>query len=957
MTGARRPHRRPAKSLQRIVFAGFLLFIACTGDKDTALEAFPEGFPPDLAYHLTSSDDSTLAICAREAGYAKIRRALGTLDQRMIALGHKGLLKEALALRKYQRRLAKTCASVYHDESLIRGVAFIDSLPPDRLSELLPLRHEYSMFRGGPRIPAAQAREKQLEFFEKFKTFGDDLWAASCIWEIAFLEEEMGNQDRHMECLQSACAAFAARGSQWMTCQALGVIGFNHERAGRIDSMFACYREARRIANRCRMPNQAARILGFYGGYYRKQGRFSLVHQLQNEAMDVCHRYKGGPMEIRFLYQAMNSYADLGCWDAVDYLLQQARFLERKFKGIETHYTPSKRYYYMQLLRLDQIEAQLKMARGDMAGADAIIEHVNREWPELDLPHTYRGDLIELSYHHADGLLANGRPGEAFEEARLGLERSQEEALPTLAARFALLVARAALELNDLEGSRTVLATFDRFAAGEEGKLRREWTERDALLGVIALKRRDRESAVLALENGVRRLRQSAAVMDACVESYLWLADCDELRQLMHELVSYDPLLGYGAEFFWRDFCELLGARERHLTQVSEVSKETAAAAGDITDTGETIIDTIRRRAADVFARVSELGAVHSVYLVHNEEIWRWTASREGVRREVLHVSTGEARRLTGEAHEMMSRHSPPQDAGLPRALCKKLRDLAHLLLPQEAFRETTPAQSAPFLITVDGFLGQIAFEALDIDTGDAYTPLLLNRDVAYVRRANPPVDEPASARGVILVNSKPEGRLLARHPFHPELSGVEMEGKTVAELDPTAIFLSQASGTKVNLTSVWDNASYVYIAAHMLGNPGIPYLTVIPLAVPSDDLPPEAAYLDISDIRAADLHQCDIVVLSGCSSGAPYVEGGAVGPSLGDAFLDAGAGAAVHTFWDVRDEDARQLMKSFVQEWQGGEKSKIRALCDARRQTLRGPSGIQHPFSWASYSIKVSRL
>ena len=98
------------------------------------------------------------------------------------------------------------------------------------------------------------------------------------------------------------------------------------------------------------------------------------------------------------------------------------------------------------------------------------------------------------------------------------------------------------------------------------------------------------------------------------------------------------------------------------------------------------------------------------------------------------------------------------------------------------------------------------------------------------------------------------------------------------------------------------------------------------------------------------------LVVLSGCSSGAPYLTARRAAACLGDAFLDAGAGAVVQTFWDVGDVQARELMTAFVGALSQNP-SKIRTLNNVRRAALMGPRGVRHPFSWAAFSIQLGRV
>jgi CHAT domain-containing protein len=188
-----------------------------------------------------------------------------------------------------------------------------------------------------------------------------------------------------------------------------------------------------------------------------------------------------------------------------------------------------------------------------------------------------------------------------------------------------------------------------------------------------------------------------------------------------------------------------------------------------------------------------------------------------------------------------------------------------------------------------------------------------------------------------------------------PALREAEEEGKTVGAFDPSAVLIAGDSATKQNLTRLWGDAPYLYVAAHTVA--GVPYIAALVLAEPAGDRAPDETVLDVTDIRAADLTRCRVVVLSGCSSGSPYVAAKGAAPSLGDAFLDAGAVAVVHTFWDVQDEDARRIGTSFIEKRTAAKTGDIRALSDARRSEIRGPLGVRHPSRWAAYAITVSRL
>jgi len=265
--------------------------------------------------------------------------------------------------------------------------------------------------------------------------------------------------------------------------------------------------------------------------------------------------------------------------------------------------------------------------------------------------------------------------------------------------------------------------------------------------------------------------------------------------------------------------------------------------------------------------------------------------------------------------------------------------------------------ENTPLLITAGGFLGRIPFGAFNIGSRQEYEPVLKRRDVAYLRPGRPPAGKRPDHPGLILVNTRPSEQLKNRYPFLQTLDHTFPEGQAVAALNPEARFLSGPAGTKANLSAEWENASFIYLAAHTLRDPQIPYLMLMPLASPAGTSIPEAGYLDFLDVRTADLRTCRLVVLSSCSSGTPYVGTHTDGPSLGDAFIDAGAAAVVYTFWDVPDEDAKEFMTGYARDWGSEGLSQVKALSEACRRVMRAKPGIEAIAKWSAYSIKINGL
>jgi tetratricopeptide (TPR) repeat protein len=922
--------------------------LSCAGGDEREQRKLLDGLPEELVDHLVSGDDSLLANWCRETGHSESSRANSIMFWRWCEAVLAGHDDEADWYFAYIRRVSRVFASEYHVGVGIIDIEYLNNLSRKQLRAVVEMRVERRRLLNSTDLSLEEKVGKYTELLEKAREYGDPITIAMCKMDLVACFDAMGDEDNTMKYLHSAIDGFSAIGSSVSQCQLLGWLGSLHRAAGRIDSMVVYYEEARRIANRSRLPMQAPRISEFYASHYARQGRLSLAMDLYNEAIELCREYKGTCTQLRFIYNAMKFHADLGCWDVVERLRKRARLLVS-----ECHDTI---YYYLEYYppRIDLIEARMLMARGRVEEAESLFAKINRVVDNPDVPYGYRAEYVTLLYHMSEGLLANGRADDALSLLAGGVHRSEEAHLPRQAARLSLLTAKACMRLGDAPGAERAIEVFDRVSEEDEEGLRRELIERDAISCKLALSSEGLEAAIQCLEAALQRMEDAVAEMDAGVESYLWMGECRELRQVMHDITSIDPTLGYGAEMLWREYYQMLGSRSRDKANAGSDGDSASSVRSNARDP---LLDDLRAIAESARKRISELDAIHCTYLIRGSEVWRWVVTPAGIRRESLAMEADELRELVSETWQMMAANQGYVGKGPPADLRENLRELACVLLPPEVLCRQTGRPTGPVLFTTDEFLGRIPFEAFDLGSNGDYTPLLTCWDVAYIRHIRPPSSAMRDNPGVILVNSKPSKELSHRYPFQQELKDALTEGAAVATLKPDAVFLAGESATKRNVESTWNQASFIYIAAHMLRDPEVPYLMLVPLSKPSDLSAPEAAYLDITDIRAADLRGCDVVVLSGCSSGAPFVDTQNSGPSLGDAFLDAGATAVIQTFWDVRDDEAREMMATYIRTWDTPGFSHIRAICDARRRAMAQEPGDQHSFRWASYSIKLGSL
>jgi hypothetical protein len=339
--------------------------------------------------------------------------------------------------------------------------------------------------------------------------------------------------------------------------------------------------------------------------------------------------------------------------------------------------------------------------------------------------------------------------------------------------------------------------------------------------------------------------------------------------------------------------------------------------------------------------------------MVNDDRVRRWSASSAGITTDVLAMSVGDLRRLVAITVAELASDPGDPDAPLSPLLAANLRELGRELLSTS--RPETMGGLDNVLVSADEFLMLLPFEALDTG-GPGYTPLLSRCNVGYLRYSGETYDVRGRSRQLLLVDPGDADDLRRFALSRQNLEAARVEGTTVAEYFPEIDILSGARANKAELFSRLGNAQLFYVATHVIRDPDAPFLSFLPLATPSTPAPPEAGRLDVGDVREANLRGCPLVVLSGCSSGAAYVATASLGPSLGDAFLDAGAGAVVQTFWAVRDEAALTLMREFLRGWRKNGQSPFVALTEARRSLMVGDNGIRHPFSWAAYSIKLRR-
>jgi tetratricopeptide (TPR) repeat protein len=734
-----------------------------------------------------------------------------------------------------------------------------------------------------------------------------------------------------------------------MACQALGILGFARFEAGQMDSMRSYYDQAYALALRHRLPEQVGRILSFYASYYQGEGRLALAHELYLSARELCRAYKGGQTELRFLDRLAEFHADLGSWRVVSNLLEQARLLLGQRRELSTL------DYALLSSQTRMLQARLLMSRGAVDSAETLYREIDAAYSQVP----YQQPRAWAQLQRCRGLLDNGHCEAALVVAEQGLRLTQEQHLPLREAQFQLLLAEGRLALDQPDLADQHLRSFAVLAGQRPEALHEEWMRHD----VFELRRclqgqAARTARIAALGTALSRLEICLGEMDPSVQSYLMLESCDRLRFLVHDILAGDPRRGYVFELTWRRLPARLGRRPSGAVSpagvvswwqgsatLAEVVDRWILRCGTTTALGDAEGDGLH-------------GIMHLLYLVHGDDMLRWTRTAAGIRCEPVPVATRELERRVARSVGVLSREpAAPTESWLSGA-ADDLRELARLLLPPECRMPSRSGSAWPLLlISPDGCLAQFPFETLPVTGPDGHeTPLLACMNVAYLRCVEP--RQTAWAPGPAVVVARPA--LPVRLRGHPELGDLpisETEANLALAAFPGALLLEGAGATKEALTGLWEQAPVIYLAAHLVRDPEVPYVAFVPLAPTAESDSPADTYLDLTDIRRAHLDGCRLVVLSACASGAPYVEGTVMAPSLGDAFLDAGAAAVVQTFWHVEDQAAGRLMSRFLREVGFAGRHPVQALGAARRAFLAGDPAFRHPFYWASYALQLNNL
>lgn len=300
-----------------------------------------------------------------------------------------------------------------------------------------------------------------------------------------------------------------------------------------------------------------------------------------------------------------------------------------------------------------------------------------------------------------------------------------------------------------------------------------------------------------------------------------------------------------------------------------------------------------------------------------------------------------------------------------------RLRELAEADVDTTAWRSRIAAELLPsnlpmqdpgfrhWLIVTDGNIGAIPFEALPLSGGRL---VIEHASVTYLPAAalllasRPPSGWRLPWQRQLLALANPSGAATASSSFlllgdqdWKPLPDAEREARAIAAVLPgNSTVASGVDARKALLLRQANEHTVVHLATHAVSDSEDSQRSRLLLAGAGMQA---WEYLFRGEIASIPLQQVHLVTLSACETGHGRVVRGEGSQSLANAFLLAGARAAVSTLWKVEDAATAELMREFYAGLSAGL-SKAEALRQAKLRLLRGASVRRHPAYWSAFVL-----
>jgi|GEM_PF-4546020 len=842
-------------------------------------------------------------------------------------------------LLPFMRRLARVMEEEYEIGYGSWLVDFLPSIPladMDRMNEFKAEREELRCDLATPKSLIIQRFREIQEYFHKR---GHVAFEAVLLADIGQLEADMDQDVLAYASFQEALKLCEQVGHEGMVCQILGVLSSLARDMGDDDASDEFLDRQLVLAKKCRMAHHAGRVEEFRGTLAAREGRLGSAYLHFREARDLCRRFKGGDAEVRYINNLIVFYKKLGCWKMVRGLLDQVGELKLGTSFPDWDNT---------LSTLTIAKAEALFEEGDIEGSLAL----SADGLAGLSPRPYSEVYAWAVYYHAKLLLKASRLDEALSVIDRGIEHSVENNVPGPERALRLAMVETMEKQGRVQGAWNQLQRV-RWDISNSSELIPDNVRDEALLGVRLSRVRfgDGPQLAQAIVGAFQLLQRRISVGQPSAHTYLELQSFDEFRWIVHELLADDPLLGYEFDMAWRGLSEV-GTRGVGLAPGARFDDAKAAVRG-----------WIASRDAWVPEEEYLSEVTHLVFVVSNSEIIRWRRTGSRVGRTVLAWDPGAMRETVAAVLAEISQPPASRDGVLSVATQDGLGLLGRMLIPGDILDEWAfPGRKGKtdlLWVSADDALTQIPFSTFDLDPSAGYRPLLESTDIGYLRFFDPHgyLGREPKTGSLVVGDPKVAPDLKRRLGGVAPLPGAREEAIAVAEVWKDSKLLLGGEASKLNIMKHLGSACRVYVAAHHIGDSATPYIRFIPLAAGDDVSDLAGAVLEAADFLPVDLHGCELVVLSGCSSGAPYVDGSSVAPGFGEGFLDAGCAKTVQTLWRVEDQVAPEFLKSVLWPLPGGSGSSqlVRALGDSRRMIFGKVGEKGHPFYWATFQMMAT--
>jgi len=899
---------------------GLVLFlVGCAASPEERLADLAPRLPQASRIQLVHASDADLELYYASEGHDRANFDFMALSRAILM----GAPEDRDFILPYMRRIAEAWEDVFGNGFGLYCADYLAGLDWPQVK----MGAELGVERHRIRFDENKTPDEKIERLSEIESFcreeGRPILRVVVLYDLGQLEAEQENWEVASGHFLQALKVSESIGYAEMTCQVLGALYSLARRGGRYQDADEFLDRWTTIANRLRIANQAARAEEFRGNVALKAGRLNAAFLHYQQAREVCRRFKGHEYEIRYIDDLVNFYRQFGCWNIIAELVEESRAIPWG-PGVPED---------LSILRtkMDMAMAEARAGRGNLEEALALSREILEDASPIPYSQVYGSALLQ----NAKFLVATGRFSEAGKVIEMGIRQTAEDNLPDLERSFKLLevenleqAGRYREALGRLQGLRT---EFD--AGGDSLPL----DAREEVLLEVRLTRAeygDGPELAAAVGRALRILQIRLATGRPSAHTYLELQEFDPLRWIVHELVEDSPRLGYAFEMAWRG---LTRVRDRHSVFDPRETYSDAAAV---------LEDFIAFRMG---GRIPEPapGDLHLVYVVTGGEILRWTRRGQAIERSTLDWDPEEMRATVGRALAGLSTRPIEGEGSVSLELQTDLSLLYDRLIPT-AFG---PVDGALW-ISADDALTRIPFATFDTDPGPEYRPLVLETDIGYLRflgLAGGRTDGDPGGQALVVADPVPATGWAHRVPGLVPLPGAREEAGLVARKWGAEDVLVGADATKGNLMARWEDADRIFLAAHLVRDPLLPYLAMIPLAEEPKTNRLADEILEAADILPADLNRCDLAVIAACGSGAPYVAGSLVAPGLGEAFLDAGAAGLVQTLWAVDDGTSLDFMTGYLGSPDGGEGA-FRRLCSSQREFIAGKGIVGHPYSWGPY-------